>query len=85
MALRLTGDMPLSEPIMAYFTDAYMRRSESMSLLSPSHALEYKMKCSFSIGNLFSLYRELIVTKENNVNYCVVHVPKIKQNNQIRV
>ena len=31
MAWRLTGDKPLSEPMMAYFTDAYMCHSVSMS------------------------------------------------------
>ena len=31
MAWRLTGDKPLSEPMVAYFTDAYMRHSPSMS------------------------------------------------------
>ena len=31
MACRRTGDKPLSEPMMAYFTDAYMRYSASMS------------------------------------------------------
>ena len=31
MAWRLTGDKPLSESMMAYFTDAYKRHSASMS------------------------------------------------------
>ena len=31
MAWHHPGDKPLSEPIMAYFADAYMRRSVSMS------------------------------------------------------
>ena len=31
MAWRRTGDKPLSEPMMAYCTDAYMRLSASMS------------------------------------------------------
>ena len=31
MACRRTGDKPLSEPMMAYFTDAYMRHSASLS------------------------------------------------------
>ena len=31
MACRQTGDKPLSEPMMAYFTDSYMHHSTSMS------------------------------------------------------
>ena len=31
MAWRLTGDKPLSEPMMTQFNDAYMRHSASMS------------------------------------------------------
>ena len=31
MAWRLIGAKPLSEPMMAYFTDAYIRHSASMS------------------------------------------------------
>ena len=31
MAWRRPGDKPLSEPVMAYFADAYMRRLVSMS------------------------------------------------------
>ena len=31
MAWRRPGDKPLSEPMMAQFTDAYMRHSASMS------------------------------------------------------
>ena len=31
MAWRRTGDRPLSEPMMAYFGDAYIRLSASMS------------------------------------------------------
>ena len=31
MACRQTGDKPLSEPMMAYFTDAYVRHSTSLS------------------------------------------------------
>ena len=31
MAWRQSGDKPLSDSIMAYFTDAYMRHSASMS------------------------------------------------------
>ena len=31
MDWRRPGDKPLSEPMMAYFADAYMRRSVSMS------------------------------------------------------
>ena len=31
MALRWSGDKPLSEPMMGYFTDAHMRRSASTS------------------------------------------------------
>ena len=30
MAWRRSGDKPLSEPMMVYFTDAYMRHSASM-------------------------------------------------------
>ena len=30
LAWRWSGDKPLSQPIMAYFDDAYMRRSDSM-------------------------------------------------------
>ena len=31
MAWRRPGDKPLSEPMMAYFADAYTRRSVSMN------------------------------------------------------
>ena len=31
MAWRLSGDKPLSEPMMTWFIDAYMRHSASMS------------------------------------------------------
>ena len=31
MAWRRIGDKPLPEPVSVYFTDAYMRRSASMS------------------------------------------------------
>ena len=31
MAWRRSGDKPLSEPMMVYLTDAYMRHSASMS------------------------------------------------------
>ena len=31
MAWGLTGDKPLSEPVMAFLTDAYMHHSASMS------------------------------------------------------
>ena len=31
MACRRPGDKPLSEPMVAYFADAYMRHSASMS------------------------------------------------------
>ena len=31
MAWRRSGDKPFSEPMVAYFTDAYMRRLASMS------------------------------------------------------
>ena len=31
MAWRQSGDKPLSEPMMAYFSDAYMHLSASMS------------------------------------------------------
>ena len=34
MAWRRLSDKPLSEPMMAYFTDAYMRHSASMSYIN---------------------------------------------------
>ena len=34
---RLIGDKPLSEPMMAYFIDAYMRHSASMPYINASH------------------------------------------------
>ena len=37
MAQRRIGNKPLSEPLLAQFTDAYMRHSGEMSLSSVNH------------------------------------------------
>ena len=40
MAWRLTGDKPLSEPMMAYFIDACIRHSDSMGQLKRDNFLK---------------------------------------------
>ena len=42
MAWRRSGDKPLSEPMMAYLNDAYMRHSVSMSYI---YNLHLQRKC----------------------------------------
>ena len=48
MVWRRSGDKPLSEPIMFYLTDAYMRHSASMSqridCSSKADILSYQLK-----------------------------------------
>ena len=55
MAWRRSGDKPLSEPMMAYLNDVYMRHSASMSLHTfQTHFVKWKMfifwlKCHWSL------------------------------------
>ena len=57
MAWRLTGAKPLSEPMMAYFTDAYMRHSASMNLLSCwGQTFMLLLMSDFSRGIMFCSY-----------------------------
>ena len=47
MAWRRTGDKPLSEPMMAKFTDAYMRQSASMGSFWDWHTFTYVYICIY--------------------------------------
>ena len=53
MAWRQTGDKPLSEPMMAYFTDVFMRHMALMSRLTDINQQDW--------WNLDLLYREIWV------------------------
>ena len=55
MAWRLTDDKPLSESMMAYLTDAYMRHSVSVGWTHPTYELSPEMQIPWKI-RLFRLY-----------------------------
>ena len=57
MVWRQTGDKPLSEPIMAQFTDPYMHHSASVSIFHAiaSSAYQKKVKHFYFLENSTAL------------------------------
>ena len=51
MALRRPGDKPLSESILVYLTDAYMRHSASMSWRKLTVFLPYGRHAAYKHGS----------------------------------